>query len=383
MYLDNSATSFPKPECVYAAVNDFMRNNGASAGRGNYTRAREAEEQIYLARKSIAKLLGAKKASNIVFTGNVTESLNMVLKGFINQGDSVLTSCVEHNAMWRPLNYLRQDKNINIHTFHCNKNGEADLQDIKELLNKDIKLVALVHGSNVLGSIFPIAEIIELAHQKDIPVLVDAAQTAGSIPINIEAIGADFLAFTGHKGLLGPTGTGGLYIREGLQLRTYKEGGTGTISKSPFQPNSVPDRYEAGTMNTMGLAGLKAGAEFLLETGVDKIRRHEIMLMTHLLNGLAEIEEVELYGTKNAADRLGLVSFNIKGADPYDVSFWLDEHAGIMVRAGLHCSPQAHRISGTLETGAIRASVGYFNTAEDVFCLLNAIEDYIKANRRT
>lgn len=358
-----------------------MRNNGASAGRGNYSHAREAEEIIYLTRKSIAKLLGAKKAANIVLTGNVTESLNIVLKGFLNYGEGVLTSCIEHNAMWRPLNYLQRDKNINIHTFHCNVNGEADLQEIKEQLNLDIKLVTLIHGSNVLGSIFPIAEIIELAHQMDIPVLVDAAQTAGAIPINIEALGADFLAFTGHKGLLGPTGTGGFYIREGLQLRTLKEGGTGTISKSPFQPNSVPDRYEAGTMNTMGLAGLKAGAEFLLETGVEKIRRHEIMLMSQLLSGLSEIDGVEAYGTQNAEDRLGLVSFNIKGADPYDVSFWLDEHAGIMVRAGLHCSPQAHKVSGTLETGAIRASVGCFNTAEDVLCLSEAIKDYIKTQR--
>lgn len=360
-----------------------MRNNGASAGRGNYSRAREAEEIIYLTRKSITKLLGAKKASNIVFTGNVTESLNMVLKGFLNCGDGVLTSGIEHNAMWRPLHSLRQDKNINIHTFHCNADGEADLQEIKELLHHDIKLIALIHGSNVLGNIFPISEIIELAHQKNIPVLVDAAQTAGAIPINIEALGADFLAFTGHKGLLGPTGTGGFYIREGLQMSTLKEGGTGTISKSPFQPNSVPDRYEAGTMNTMGLAGLKAGVEFLLETGVDKIRRHEIMLMSQLLSGLTEIEGVEVYGTKNAEERLGLVSFNIKGADPYAVSFWLDEHAGIMVRAGLHCSPQAHRVTGTLETGSIRASVGYFNSAEDVICLLDAIKDYIKSIRRS
>jgi cysteine desulfurase family protein len=380
--LDNSATSFPKPECVYTAVNDFMRNNGTSAGRGNYARARDAEELIYMTRKSIAKLLGAKKAANIVLTSNVTESLNIVLKGFLNYGEGVLTSSVEHNAMWRPLNYLKRDKNINIHTFHCTIEGAVDLQEIKDKLSKDIKLVALVHGSNVLGNIFPLREIIELAHEKNIPVLVDTAQTAGVLPINIEALDVDFLAFTGHKGLLGLTGTGGFYIREGLELRTFKEGGTGTISKSPFQPKSVPDRYESGTMNTVGLVGLKAGAEFLMETGVDKIRKHEMMLMSHLLIGLAKIDNVEVYGTQNAEDRLGLVSFNIKGANPYDVSFWLDEHAGIMVRAGLHCSPEAHRILGTLETGAIRASVGYFNTKEDVINLLEAIEGYIKTERK-
>ncbi|HNX13951.1 MAG TPA: aminotransferase class V-fold PLP-dependent enzyme [Oscillospiraceae bacterium] len=382
MYLDNSATSFPKPECVYTAVNDFMRNNGANAGRGNYALARDAEELIYQTRKSAAKLLGAKKASNIVFTGNVTEALNMILKGFLNDGDEVLTSSIEHNAMWRPLNYLQRDKNVKIHTFSCAKDGSADLQEIKDLLGKNIKLVALVHGSNVLGSIFPLQEIVEPAHEKNIPVLVDAAQTAGAIPINIEALGVDFLAFTGHKGLLGPTGTGGFYIKEGLELRPLKAGGTGSVSTSPFQPDSVPDRYEAGTMNTMGLAGLKAGTEFLLQTGVNKIHEHEIALVSRLLNGLANIGEVEVYGPQSAENRLGLATFNIRSRNPYDVSAWLDEHAGIMVRAGLHCSPQAHRVLGTVETGAVRASVGYFNTAEDIDALLQALRDYIKIVRK-
>ena len=360
-----------------------MRYNGASAGRGNYTRARDAEELIYLTRKSVAKLLGAKKAGNIVLTSNVTESLNLILKGFLNNGDGVLTSSIEHNAMWRPLHSLQRDKHINIHTFHCTTEGTVDLQEIKEQLGKDIRLLALVHGSNVLGNVFPLDEIIRLAHERDIPVLVDAAQTAGVFPLDIEALDVDFLAFTGHKGLLGPTGTGGFYIREGLELRTLKEGGTGTISKSPFQPNSVPDRYEAGTMNTVGLVGLKAGAEYLLETGIDIIRGHEIALMTKMLAGLARIENMEVYGTGNAHLRLGLVTFNIKGVNPYDAAFWLDQHAGIMVRAGLHCSPQAHKVMGTLEMGALRASVGCFSTMQDVIHLLEAMEDCTKSLRRS
>ena len=380
--MDNSATSFPKPECVYTAVNDFMRNNGANAGRGNYALARDAQELIYRTRKSVAALLGAERASNIVFTGNVTESLNLILNGFLNGGDGVLTSAVEHNAMWRPLNVLRRDKNVKIHTFSCARDGAADLQNFKNHLDKNIKLVALVHGSNVLGNIFPLDKIIELAHEKNIPVLVDAAQTAGAIPINIRAVGADFLAFTGHKGLLGPTGTGGFYIKEGIKLRPFKAGGTGTISKSPFQPDSVPDRYEAGTMNTMGLAGLKAGADFLLHTGVEKIREHEIALVSQLLAGLAKMDEVEIYGPQSAGNRLGLVTFNLNKTDPYHLSAWLDEHAGIMVRAGLHCSPQAHRVLGTVETGAVRASVGYFNTTQDIDTLIQAIRDYIKTARK-
>lgn len=367
---------------MYAAVNDYMRNNGASAGRGNYVRAREAEELIYLTRKAIAGLLGAPKPGNIVLTSNATESLNIILKGFLNEGDGVLTSSIEHNAMWRPLGSLQRDRNIAIHTFDCTPDGRVDLQQIKDLLGTNIKLVALLHGSNVLGSVFPIAEITKLAHEKGIPVLVDAAQTAGVLPINIQESEVDFLAFTGHKGLLGPTGTGGFYIREGLSLRTFKEGGTGTVSKSPYQPDSVPDRYEAGTMNTMGLAGLKAGVEFILRTGVEQIRAHEKTLAAQMLKGLSEISGVEVYGTQHAEERLGLVCFNITGANPYDVSFWLDEHAGIMVRAGLHCSPQAHRVLGTIETGAVRASVGFFNTAEDVQYLLSAVAEYGKTQRR-
>jgi len=359
-----------------------MRNNGASPGRGNYALAREAEELVYLTRKSVAALLGAKKASNIVFTSNVTESLNMILNGFLNDGDGVLTSNIEHNAMWRPLNYLQRDKNIKIQPFHCSKEGTVDLQEIKDQLNQDIKLVAFVHGSNVLGNIFPLKEIVKLAHEKNIPVLVDAAQTAGALPINIESLDVDFLAFTGHKGLLGPTGTGGFYIKEGLEFRPLKAGGTGTISKFPFQPDSVPDRYEAGTMNTMGLAGLKAGTDFLLQTGVDKIREHEITLTSQLLAGLANMNQVEVYGPQSAENRLELVTFSTKNINPYDVSAWLDEHAGIMVRAGLHCSPQAHRALGTIETGAIRASVGYFNTKEDIDALLQALSEYIKTVRK-
>ena len=360
-----------------------MRHNGASAGRGTYARAMEAEELIYLTRKSLAKFLGARKAGNIVLTSNVTESLNLILKGFLNNGDGVLTSSIEHNAMWRPLHGLQRDRHINIHTFHCSKEGTVDLQEIREHLRNGIQLVALLHGSNVLGNVFPLAEIIRLAHERDVPVLVDAAQTAGVFPLDIEALDVDFLAFTGHKGLLGPTGTGGFYIREGMELRTLKEGGTGTISKSPYQPSSVPDRYEAGTMNTVGLVGLKAGIEFLLKTGVERIREHEIALMTKILAGLAGLEDVEVYGTQNAQLRLGLITFNIRGVNPYDAALWLDQHAGIMVRAGLHCSPQAHKVMGTLETGAIRASVGCFSTMQDVVHLLASIEDFIKSQRRS
>lgn len=380
IYLDNSATSFPKPECVYREMDYFMRTNGASAGRGNYQRARDAEELIYKTRKSIARLFDAKKPGNIVFTSNVTDSLNMILKGYLKEGDTVLTSDIEHNAMWRPLNLLQKEKGIHIKTFHSSSNGKVDLDEIQEKLSSGVSLVATIHGSNVIGNILPLEKIVKIAHEKDVPVLADAAQTAGAYPLSIKETEVDFLAFTGHKGLLGPMGMGGFYIRDGIRLKTLKEGGTGTISKSLFQPESTPDRYETGTMNMGGIAGLHAAIEYLLETGVDNIRKHESRLIQSLMDALLNIEQVEIYGPKPGQERLGLLSFNIKNANPYEVSSWLDEESGIMVRAGLHCSPQAHKVLGTSDTGAIRASVGYFNTLEDIEILVSGIRNFCKIN---
>ena len=311
-------------------------------------------------------------------TCNVTESLNMILKGYLREGDTVLTSDIEHNAMWRPLHALQKERGIRIRTFHCSPDGTVDLQEIREMLRSGISLVATIHGSNVIGNILPIREIVSLAHEKEIPVLVDAAQTAGAYPISIRETEVDFLAFTGHKGLLGPMGTGGFYIREGLRLETLKEGGTGTISKSLFQPETTPDRYEAGTMNMGGIAGLHAGVGFIRETGVETICARENKLIQRLMDSLSRMEQVEVYGPKPGKERLGLLSFTIKNADPYDVSLWLEERSGIMVRAGLHCAPQAHRVLGSIETGAVRASVGIFNSMEDIDGLVEGIRSYCK-----
>lgn len=382
IYLDNGATSFPKPESVYTAMDSFMRKNGTSAGRGTYALARESEEMVYRTRKSLATLIGAPKARNIVLTGNVTESLNMVLKGFLRYGDTVLTSSMEHNAMWRPLHALQQELNLKIITFSSTPDCGVDLQEIRELMKQGISLVAMIHGSNVLGGILPVKEIAEIARERNIPVLVDAAQTTGAFPFSVTELDVDFLAFTGHKSLLGPMGTGGFYIRDGMELRTWKEGGTGTLSKSVFQPEHAPDRFEAGTLNLPGIAGIEAACDFINQTGVDAIRQHETDLMDELLKGLLNRGQVEVYGPQKATDRLGLVSFNIKNENPYDVAKWMDEHAGIMVRAGLHCCPCAHQLAGTLETGAIRASVGFFNTSSDIRNLLEALDEYIRNKQR-
>jgi cysteine desulfurase family protein len=381
IYLDNSATSFPKPECVYLAMDQYMRSNGASAGRGTYARARDAEELIYKTRKSIASLIEAPKPGNIVLTSNVTEALNMILKGYLKEGDTVLTSDIEHNAVWRPLHQLRKDRGIQIRTFHCGPKGEIDLDEIEALLDPAVTLVAMIHGSNVIGNILPVREITAIAHRNDIPVMLDAAQTAGTYPISIRDTGVDFLAFTGHKGLLGPMGTGGFYIRNGIALQTLKEGGTGTLSKSAFQPESVPDRYEAGTMNMGGIAGLHAALDFIQTKGIEGIHDHEYRLVETLMESLAALDGVEIYGPDCGQDRLGLLSFNINGTDPYDLASYMEERSGIMVRAGLHCAPCAHRVLGTLDRGCVRAGIGVFNSLQDIERTVETVKDFINRAR--
>ena len=372
IYLDNGATSYPKPENVYLAVMDYMRNNGASPGRGNYGRARDADGLVYETRKALRELLGAKRPGEIIFTSNATESINMALKGYLKPGDCVLTTSYEHNAVWRPLKKLEEESGIQIRQIPCSPEGHIDFNCLHEYI-KGTNLLAVAHGSNVIGCVTPLAEIAAAAHEQNVPVLADAAQTAGVYPIDVTAVPVDMLAFTGHKGLMGPTGTGGLYLRENMELRTLKEGGTGGMSSLPYQPKEPPDRYEAGTMNIAGLAGLYAAVVFVLETGVENIRAHEIILTKLLLDGLKTVPRLNYYGPASPMERLGLVSFNIEGLNPNEVALTLDNDYGIMVRSGLHCAPQAHRLLGTGNVGAVRVTPGYFNKKEDIGRLIDAL----------
>ena len=372
IYLDNAATSYPKPESVYIAMMDYMRNNGASPGRGNYASARDADRLVYQTRKALCELFGARRPGEIIFTANATESINMALKGYLNPGDCVLTTSYEHNAVWRPLKKLEEELGIHIKQIPCSEEGRLDLNRLDEYLD-GARLLVAAHGSNVTGCVTPLAEIVAAAHGQNVPVLVDAAQTAGVYPIDVAAVPVDMLAFTGHKGLMGPTGTGGLYLREGMELRTLKEGGTGGMSSLPHQPKEPPDRYEAGTMNIVGLAGLYAAVMFLLETGVENIRAHEMILTKSLLDGLNTVPGLRRYGPASERERLGLVSFNIEGLNPNEVALTLDNDYGIMVRSGLHCAPQAHRLLGTENTGALRVTIGYFNKKEDIERLIDAL----------
>lgn len=378
VYLDNAATSFPKPEIVYQAADEFMRKVGVNAGRGAYRQALEADRIVYETRSSLAKLFNIKDVSRIIFSPNVTESLNLALKGILNPGDHVITSSMEHNAVWRPLKVLEKERGISITAIQCNSDGFLEPQKIRTAITDKTKLIVLIHASNVTGAVMPVAEIGAIARGSNILFLVDTAQTAGLYPIDAKAMNIDLLAFTGHKGLMGPMGTGGLFIREGISISPLKEGGTGGDSILEHQPESLPDRYEAGTLNVSGIAGLGAAVKFIIYEGIENIHKKETALTGYVLQKLSAIEGVTLYGPTDLAERVAVISFNITDLNPQKVGHVLDEKYGLMVRTGLHCAPCAHRTIGTIERGAIRIGLGYFNTEEDIDCFLEAVKDIIK-----
>lgn len=373
IYLDNAATSYPKPEAVYEAVEYYLRHLGASSGRGAYRRALEADNLVYQARKLLGRLFNIKDVSRIVFTANITESLNLALKGLLKSGDHVITSQIEHNAMWRPLKLLERERGIRISVISCPEGGPLDPGELEQAICPETRLVAINHASNVIGTLMPVEEVGKICRRHDIPLLLDAAQTAGVYSIDVETSDIALLAFTGHKGLLGPTGTGGLYVAPGIMLNPLKEGGTGGESLPEHMPLHLPDRFEAGTLNVAGIAGLGAAARFILEQGVERIRAREQSLTEFALERLKEIPGLTLYGPQNAKDRVAVFSFNLYDIAPEEVAYVLDEVYEIMVRCGLHCAPQAHRCIGTVEHGTVRVSPGFFNTEEDIETLVKAL----------
>ncbi len=378
MYFDNAATSYPKPDCVPEQMVHYIKNIGASPGRGTYAAALEGDQLLYDTRKAICRLLHISRASNVVFTANSTEAINLAVKGILQPEDCVATTAIEHNAVWRPLKKMEQSHKVHIRTIGVSSDGTLDLAEAKRVLSQGCRLAVFIHGSNVIGNILPVQELTDLAHQYGALVLLDASQTAGAIPMNLTEIGADFAAFTGHKGLMGPTGTGGLYIKDGCVLDTLKEGGTGSMSVSPYSPEDPPDRYEVGTVNIIGIAGLYASVKYISEIGVDKICKQEQQLIKRLMVSLQDVENITLYGPGEKEERLGLLSLNIKDMTPYDAAKILDQKYGMMARAGLHCSPQAHRAIGTIQTGTLRISTGWFNTEAEIDQLAQALMEIAK-----
>jgi len=372
IYLDNAATSFPKPEAVLRAVDHALRLIGGSPGRSGHRLAIAADKAVFEARENICRLLGMGDSSRLIFTSGATESLNLAIKGILKSGDHVITSSMEHSSVTRPLHFLAQ-KDVEVTKVKCDEKGLLDPEDVERSIKENTRLIVLTHASNVNGSIQPIFEVGEIARERGIAFLIDACQTAGVLPINMESMPVDMLAASGHKGLLGPQGTGILYIRPGIDLAPLKEGGTGGGPPDDEQPQALPDRYESGTMNTPGIAGLGAGAAFLLEQTVEAARQKEMSLFKQLAEGLSVIEGITMYGTDDPDKRVSLLSFNIEDLDPSLVSFRLDEEFGILCRSGLHCAPDAHRTMGTFPEGTVRLSPGLYNTPEDMDKTVDAI----------
>lgn len=369
IYLDNAATSFPKPPSVVRAVSDVLQQVAANPGRGAHRMSLEAARLVLAARETVAEFFGIADPGQVVFTANATEALNVALFGLLEPGDRVVTTSMEHNAVIRPLRVL-QERGVTVVKVPADSLGFVAPADLRKACEARPRLLVLTHCSNVTGTLQAIEEIGPWCRRQGILVLLDAAQSAGLIPLRVEACGLDLLAAPGHKGLLGPPGTGFLYVREGVPIRPLIYGGTGGNSHSELPPDQLPERLEAGTLNTPGLAGLKAGIDFLRGEGLDRVRSHERELMSRLLWGLAEIPGITVYGPGAQDLRGGVASFNLAGRDPAEVGFLLDRDHDILTRVGLHCAPDAHRTIGTFPRGTVRVSPGYFNTAEEIDQLL-------------
>jgi cysteine desulfurase / selenocysteine lyase len=379
IYLDNAATSWPKPDSVYRAVDEYQRLNGAAAGRGVYRSAQSAERVVSQCRKRLADLLGAKSPQQIIFTLNGTDSLNVGLQGILRPGDHVVTSVCEHNSVLRPLHALRSvDPSIAFDAVGCNSAGVIDPVEVRRAIQPNTRLLAFTHASNVTGALQPLREIGQIAKERGIFFLVDAAQSLGHLPLDVNELGCHLLASPGHKGLLGPLGTGLLYISPGVEteLKPIRQGGTGTRSDEPEQPASLPDRYESGNLNVPGIAGLNAGVAWLLEKGLAEIHQHEAELRLQLVSELRQIPNVTVYGPSDSSQSVGVVSFNIGGFDPQEVAAALDAAAGLELRAGLHCSPLMHEALQTAPAGTVRASFGPFTTAADIAALVAAVREF-------
>ncbi|MBU3143987.1 aminotransferase class V-fold PLP-dependent enzyme [Clostridium sp. CF012] len=373
IYLDNAATSFPKPVEVYDQVLRCMENYAANPGRSSHDMAIEASSKIIETRQELSEFFNIPNMFNIIFTCNATEALNIGIKGILKSGDHVISTVIEHNSVLRPLNYL-SEKGITFTLIGVDENGYLNINNLKKKICRNTKAIIINHTSNVLGTVQDIRAIGEIAKQLGIIFMVDASQSAGVIPIDVALDNIDLLAFPGHKGLYGPQGTGGLYIREGLELDSFKQGGTGSESFSMKQPDFLPDRFESGTLNTPGIAGLCEGIRFIRKVGIENIRKHEIELVEYLVKELSELSYIKIYGGTDYKNRGAVVSLNIDNIDASEVGELLNKK-GIAVRTGFHCAPLIHHIIGTNLRGTVRISPGYFNSLEDIEKLINTLKD--------
>lgn len=381
-YFDHAASSWPKPPAVLEAMNRCLIEASANPGRGSHQMAVKASRVLFETRSALAKLLKIKNPNDISYALNTTMALNQAIKGFVKEGDHVICTNVEHNSVRRPLEYMRQRNGVHITYVEADLKGQVDVQNVVNAIQSNTTLVVCNHSSNLLGTILPVDQIAEAIRGKGIRLLVDAAQTAGIIPIDVQRMGIDMLAFPGHKGLLGPQGTGGLYLHPELELEPLLHGGTGSQSEEINQPSVRPDRYEAGTPNTVGIAGLKEGVKLLLNEGVEAIHTKEWRQIQTLMEGLQSIEGLKLLGPDLGEPKTGIAAFILDRADCSEVAFIMDQSFGIAVRSGYHCTPLAHEAAGTKATGAVRASIGYYTTDDEISDFVAAMREIAKHYRQ-
>ena len=376
IYFDNASTSFPKAEGVAEAVYHYMKDCGCNINRGGYDEAYQAEEIVLRTRQQLTELFHGPDCRNVVFTRNITESLNVLLKGFLKAGDHVLVSAMEHNAVMRPLTQLTE-QGVSFDRIPCGADGTLEVSTMNGLLRKNTRAVVMLHASNVCGTLMPIETVGAFCHAHGLRFILDTAQTAGVFPIDMEAMHIDALAFTGHKGLLGPQGIGGFLLQPDMVplLQPLIAGGTGSISHEEQMPSFMPDRFEAGTMNLPGIMGLHAALCWLERETIDAVRSHELELTERFLSGALDIPCLRVVGRRNISGRAGVVSVVPENADPALVADALGREYGIMVRVGLHCAPNAHKTLGTFPTGTIRFSFGRWNTPQQVDTALSALRE--------
>ena len=382
IYLDQASTTYPKPECVAKAVYEYMTGNGSNINRGCYENAYDTEEVVLETRELLCELFDGPDCKNVVFTKNVTESLNVVLKGFLKPGDHVLVSSMEHNAVMRPIRQLEKN-GVEFDRVPCSEQGELKLQSMEALLRQNTKAVVMMHASNVCGTILPLKEVGAFCKTHGLKFIVDCAQTAGTMPISMKEMNIDILCFTGHKGLYGPQGIGGFILQEEMisAMTPLLSGGTGSISHTEEIPEFMPDRFEPGTMNLPGIFGLNSALGWINEVGIENIYNKERILTRLFLEEIGKLdpkgEKIKLVGKKTEEGRTAVVSIQTPGRDVSEVAYLLDKNYGIMTRVGLHCAPSAHQTLGTYPTGTVRFSFGYFNTEEEVLFAVKALEEIL------
>lgn len=378
IYFDNAATSYPKPASVLDSMIKYVKDIGSNVNRSSYKSAYDAEDILYETRQLLCNMFNGDDCKNVVFTANITTSLNIILKGLLKEGDHILTSSMEHNAVMRPLAQLAS-KGISFDTIPCFSDGSLDISSLSSLLRPNTKAIVMTHASNICGTLMPISDVGKFCNENNLYFILDSAQSAGLLPIDMKAMYIDILTFTGHKALLGPQGIGGFILNENMinLIEPLISGGTGSISHTLNVPEFMPDRFESGTLNIPGIYGLNASLKYINEKGMENILKKDLSLTQIFLNELSEIKDIKVYGRKDILNRVAVISIDIPNRDLSDISYILDEKYGIQTRVGLHCSPIAHQTLGTYPQGTIRFSFGHNNNLEDIKYCIQALKEII------